>query len=101
MNETPETSGLLRGMDKTYDVLCRICIILAGVALVAMTLMFAWLVFGRYVLNDTPTWVEQVSHLLLMVIAFLGAAVGVREHTHLAVVLFHGGFRWSHVLVWA
>lgn len=88
MNETPETSGLLRGMDKTYDVLCRICIILAGVALVAMTLMFAWLVFGRYVLNDTPTWVEQVSHLLLMVIAFLGAAVGVREHTHLAVVLF-------------
>jgi len=41
MNETPETSGLLRGMDKTYDVLCRICIILAGVALVAMTLMFA------------------------------------------------------------
>jgi len=88
MNDTPETSGLLRGIDKTFDALSRICIILAGVALVAMTIMFAWLVFGRYVLNDTPTWVEQVSHLLLMVIAFLGAAVGVRQHTHLAVVLF-------------
>lgn len=88
MNETPESTGLLRGIDKTFDLLARICIILAGVALVAMTVMFAWLVFGRYVLNDTPTWVEQVSHLLLMVIAFLGAAVGVRQHTHLAVVLF-------------
>jgi len=53
-----------------------------------MTVMFAWLVFGRYVLNDTPTWVEQVSHLLIMVIAFLGAAVGVQQDTHLAVVLF-------------
>ena len=52
--------------------------------------MFAWLVYGRYVMNDTPTWVEQVSHLLLMVIAFLGAAVGVRQDTHLSVVLFRG-----------
>lgn len=75
-------------MDGLYDVLARICNILAGMALIAMTLMFAWLVFGRYVLNDTPTWVEQVSHLLLMVIAFLGAAVGVRQDTHLSVVIF-------------
>jgi TRAP-type C4-dicarboxylate transport system permease small subunit len=75
-------------MDTIFNLLSRICLILAGTALIAMTLMFAWLVFGRYVLNDTPTWVEQVSHLLLMVIAFLGAAVGVREDTHLSVVLF-------------
>ena len=53
-----------------------------------MTTIFAWLVFGRYVLNDTPTWVEQVSLLLVMVIAFLGAAVGVHQHTHLSVVIF-------------
>ena len=88
MSELPETPKGLRGMDVIFDLLSRICLIVAGTALVAMTLMFAWLVFGRYVLNDTPTWVEQVSHLLLMVIAFLGAAVGVRQHTHLAVVLF-------------
>jgi len=75
-------------MDGTFNLLSRICLILAGTSLVAMTLMFAWLVFGRYVLNDTPTWVEQISHLLLMVIGFLGAAVGVRQDTHLAVVLF-------------
>jgi len=86
--ETHEPSAFLRGMDRFFDVLCRICLIIAGTALVAMTLMFAWLVYGRYVLNDTPTWVEQVSHLLLMVIAFLGAAVGVRQDTHLSVVLF-------------
>jgi len=90
MNQAPEQSAFLRGMDGFFNVLSRICLILAGTALVAMTLMFAWLVFGRYVLNDTPTWVESVSHLLVMVIAFLGAAVGVRQDTHLSVVLFRG-----------
>lgn len=88
MSESPESSTFLRGMDGTFDLLSRICLIVAGTALVSMTVMFAWLVFGRYVLNDTPTWVEQVSHLLLMVIGFVGAAVGVRQDTHLSVVLF-------------
>ena len=88
MNEAPEPSTALRRVDVRLDLFSKICTILAGIALVAMTLMFAWLVYGRYVLNDTPTWVEQVSHLLIMVIAFLGAAVGVRQDTHLSVVLF-------------
>ena len=88
MSKVSEEPMFLKGMDTVFDVLTRICQILAGTAIVAMTLLFAWLVFGRYVLNDTPTWVEQVSHLLLMVIAFLGAAAGVRQDTHLSVILF-------------
>jgi TRAP-type C4-dicarboxylate transport system permease small subunit len=49
---------------------------------------FGWLVFGRYVLNVTPTWVEQLALLLVCYIVFLGAAVGVQERTHLGVTLF-------------
>jgi TRAP-type C4-dicarboxylate transport system permease small subunit len=75
-------------MDRVYDFISKVCFILAGLALVVMTVIFAWLVFGRYVLNDTPTWVEQVSLLLLMVISFFGAAAGVHQHTHLSVVVF-------------
>lgn len=88
MSDSNAPPAFLRKLDTAFDLLARICLVLACTALVAMTLMFAWLVFGRYVLNDTPTWVEQVSHLLVMVIAFLGAAVGVRQDTHLSVVLF-------------
>lgn len=80
--------AFLRPMDRFLDLLARICVLLAGIAIVVMTIIFAWLVFGRYVLNDTPTWVEQVSLLLVMVIAFLGAAAGVHNHTHLSVVVF-------------
>ncbi len=75
-------------MDRIFDLLARLSMLLAGTALVVMTAIFAWLVFGRYVLNDTPTWVEQVSLLLVMVIAFFGAAVGVHQDTHLSVVIF-------------
>jgi len=88
VRESPEEPVLLQRMDRVYDQLTKICLIIAGTALVVMTLLFAWLVWGRYVRNITPTWVEQVSHLLLMVIAFFGAAVGVRQDTHLSVVLF-------------
>jgi len=75
-------------MNGTFDLISKACLLLAGISLVVMTAIFAWLVFGRYVLNDTPTWVEQVSLLLIMVITFLGAAVGVNQNTHLSVVLF-------------
>ncbi len=77
----------IQQMARLLDLIALVCRILTGVALVVLTVIFGWLVFGRYVLNATPTWVEQVSLLLVMTIAFLGAAVGVHEHTHLSVSL--------------
>jgi len=74
--------------DRFLDGLALICKILTGVALVILTVIFSWLVFGRYVLNATPTWVEQVSLLLIMLITFLGAATGIHENTHLGVSYF-------------
>mgnify|MGYP000958244643 FL=1 len=74
--------------DWLLDQISRIITIFTGVALVFMTIIFGWLVFGRYVLNSTPTWVEQVSLLLVVYIAFLGASVGVHKKTHLGVSVF-------------
>lgn len=88
MKNTDDVPKFVREMNYVFDQIARLGVILAGTAIVVMTVIFAWLVFGRYVLNDTPTWVEQVSLLLLMVIAFFGAAVGVHQHTHLSVVIF-------------
>jgi len=86
-------------MDKVYDLISQVCITIAGIALVAMTVIFAWLVYGRYVLNDTPTWVEQYSLLLIMVISFFGAAVGVNQNRHLSVVIFRSIVpSWMRVL---
>lgn len=77
----------VRHMDSVLDAIALVCRILTGAALVFLTVIGGWLVFGRYVLNATPTWVEQASLLLVMLIAFLGAAVGVHNNTHLSVVM--------------
>ena len=74
--------------DRLLDLFSHINTIITGVALVVMTAIFGWLVFGRYVLNSTPTWVEQVSLLLVVYIGFLGASVGVHKKTHLGVSVF-------------
>lgn len=74
--------------DRFLDGISRFCKIVTGIGLVILTVIFGWLVFGRYVLNATPTWVEQVSLLLVMVITFLGAAIGIHENTHLGVSYF-------------
>lgn len=85
---TSKPGPVLGTLYSVLDLLAFVSKILTGVALVVLTLIFGWLVFGRYVLNDTPTWVEQVSLLLVMLITFLGAAVGIHENTHLGVSYF-------------
>ncbi|RXT16910.1 C4-dicarboxylate ABC transporter permease [Rhizobium leguminosarum] len=56
---------------------------LAGAGLVLMTVFVAWQVFCRYVLNDSPSWTEPGSVMLMSWFIFLGAAVGIRENNHL------------------
>ena len=71
-------------LDKIY----LICNVITGFSIVLMTVIFSWLVYGRYILNSTPTWVEQISLLLIVLISFLGAAVGIYKKTHLGVSYF-------------
>lgn len=78
-------------LDRCETVLAGVqwlSIFTASAALVVLVITFGWLVFGRYVLNVTPTWVEQLALMLICYIAFLGAAAGVRDDTHLGVSLF-------------
>jgi len=62
---------------------CRFALAVAGAALVAMTGVVAWAVFGRFVLNDTPVWAEQVALLLMGWVILGAAAAGVRAGFHM------------------
>ena len=88
MPKTKYPPRYITKMNAVSDSISRICIALAAISLVAMTVFYVWLVYGRYVLNNTPTWVEQVSLLLVMVITFLGSAVGAHQHSHPPAVVF-------------
>ncbi|MCV6824017.1 MULTISPECIES: TRAP transporter small permease [Halocynthiibacter] len=99
-HEAPEAaSDFMTPIDKVLDGIALLCRVITGVSIVVLTVIFGWLVFGRYVLNATPTWVEQAALLLVMVITFLGAAVGVHEHTHLSVAAFRTAApRWLRMI---
>ncbi len=76
----------LRAFSRALGWLSALTIALAGIALVGLVAMMGWLVFGRYVLNDTPTWIERAATLAILAIAMPVAAVGVRERFHLSVL---------------
>ena len=42
-------------------------------------------VVWRYVLNDAPAWSEQVALLLVITVAMLAAAAGVRDEGHIGM----------------
>jgi TRAP-type C4-dicarboxylate transport system permease small subunit len=55
----------------------------AGAGLILMTVFVGWQIFGRYVLNASPTWTEPAALLLMSWFILLGSASGVREGNHL------------------
>lgn len=80
--------SVIMRVEYVLDKISALCTLIASCALVVLIVTFGWLVFGRYVLNVTPTWVEQLALLLICYIAFLGAAAGIRENSHIGVSLF-------------
>lgn len=70
---------------KLLDRLSGAVIFLGGVALITLIVIAGWQVWGRYVLNDTPTWAERLSLLLILVVTLPIAAVGLREDFHLGI----------------
>lgn len=86
LSDQSEAKGPARTkLDSILDGLAQLCIVVSGVLLVFLIISFGWLVFGRYVLNDTPTWVEQTSLVIVVYITCLGAAAGVRNNSHLSI----------------
>lgn len=77
--------NLLSWLKVTNDRLVHAALFLSGVGLLVMTAITGWQVFGRYVLNDSPQWVERTTLLLVLYFTFLAGAVGVREESHLGI----------------
>lgn len=75
---------ILTRLASVLGALSTLALWLAGVAMVAMTLIVGAQVFFRYALNSSRIWSEPVSVLLMGWFIFLGSAVGTREGFHLS-----------------
>jgi len=67
------------------DGLYWACAVIAGSALVVISLVVPWGVYTRYVLDSAASWPEPMAILLSIVLTFFGAAACYRSGTHMRV----------------
>jgi len=74
-----------------FTILCariaRLSLQIGVAGLVLIIACVSYQVFGRYVLNNTPTWAESLALLLVLYVTMLGCAVGVRDAGHIGMEL--------------
>ena len=86
---TPPTTPIQRSLDTLSDLAAGI----AGVALLGLVVVQGWQVFARFVLNDSPSWTEPVTLLLLSTAMSMGAAAGVHTNRHFGFFLLAEAMR--------
>jgi TRAP-type C4-dicarboxylate transport system permease small subunit len=72
---------------QAMDALYRLCAIVAGTALVLITIVVPWGVFTRYVLHSAASWPEPMAILWSVVLTFFGAAMCYRSGLHMRVTV--------------
>jgi len=65
--------------------IARACMYFSVAGLLAIVAIVAFQVFGRYVMNDSPTWTENLALVLILYVTLVGAAVGVRDAGHIGM----------------
>lgn len=77
---------MIRMLAKVTRIAADLLVKVAALGLVLMTVIIGWQVFGRYVLNSTPSWSEQAALTLMIWYVALAAAAGVRQGFHIRIV---------------
>lgn len=69
------------------DLLYRVSMWIAGLALLIMVTVIPVGIFARYVQNNALSWPEPISILCMVTFTFIGAAVSYRAGAHIAVTM--------------
>ena len=67
------------------SAIARGCLWIGVAGMVLLVVAVLYQVFGRYVMNDTPTWAESTAILLVLYVTMVGVAVGVHDAGHIGL----------------
>lgn len=81
----PQIQPMTGWFTRMNAALARISMIVAIGGLLVLIGVVFYQVFGRYVLNSSPTWTENLAIVLVLYVTMLGAAVGVRDAGHISL----------------
>jgi TRAP-type C4-dicarboxylate transport system permease small subunit len=62
-----------------------VCIVLAGLAMVVITIIIPYGVFMRYAMNSASPWPEPAGILMMILFSFVGGAAAYRANAHITV----------------
>src|SRR5712692_10839591 len=82
-----ENNRIAPALRRTMDALYWACAVIAGSALVIISLVVPWGVYTRYVLESAASWPEPMAILLSIVLTFFGAAACYRSDAHMRVTV--------------
>lgn len=85
---TEEVGGALGAYFRFQARLSRICLKFAVVGLIIILMAVLYQIWGRYVMNDSPTWTEILALVVVLYVTCLAAAVGVRDGRHIGMESF-------------
>src|SRR5688572_14922399 len=87
MSEHTAISPSPSGAQRVLDLLSGAVTAIAATALIGLVVVQGWQVIARYVLNDSPSWTEPVTLVLLSTAMGLAAAAGVHTNRHFGFFL--------------
>lgn len=73
-------------MRKAKEMLDKVMLVLAGSAIITMTLLSTWQVIARYILNNPSTMSEEIIRYMLIWFTLLAAAYVFGKNKHIAIL---------------
>lgn len=81
-DDEPPVSGRLT---RVNALVARLGMYLAVAGLFVIVAIVFFQVFGRYVMNSSPTWTESLALVLVLYVTLIAGAVGVRDAGHIGM----------------
>ena len=78
-------------MKKAKEILDKVLLAFAGAAIITMTLLSAWQVIARYILNNPSTISEEIIRYMLIWFTLLAAAYVFGKNKHIAILFIREG----------
>ncbi len=87
MNSQPvrDQARTISALTRVNSILARYGMYFSVAGLFVIVAIVAYQVFGRYVMNSSPTWAENLALVLILYVTLIGAAVGVRDAGHIGM----------------
>jgi TRAP-type C4-dicarboxylate transport system permease small subunit len=76
---------------KCVLAICSVFEIIAAISLVGMLVTVLIHITMRYFFHNAPGWGEELARQLMVVFAFIGVALGVRDKLHIALTIVAEG----------